>query len=313
MFENSDLINALFKATQNNPDMLSTLAAIREQNANAPMSEQAPVQAPPAFEQTHRNWLGRLADAVNIAYGNGQIYENRMRERDATRAMSGYATDPMAAINNLSQVPGMQETAAKLYDSVDDNRRQDEQVKRMSGLYDLKKDEYVYNRVASMMGGANEKNWSGLRSVALDLGNRYGVDVSNIVPESYDPDSIPYIQAGAIKPADQEKLKETAGYHAATIDTRKRGQDLTATYRQQRNAEDVRHHTVMENKPPRGAQPKPQPTSVMTKYGPAIISKDGTKMVVTREGKHYGYVKTGNANGKINWTPVGEVKIKGQQ
>jgi hypothetical protein len=279
-----------------------------------PISGEADAPAPDSavdivgFKPTHRNALGRIADVVLGAYGKGPVYETRMRERDAGNAMRGFVHDPLQSIAQLMTIPGQADKAAKLYDQYTDNQRMQESVTRQNNVFDMKKEELVYNRVAGIMRAADTpEKWVKARQIASMIGQKYGVDVDKIIPEKFDRDSIDFINQGQIKPIDAAKLEETKDYHGDIITTRERGQDLQHGDRQDDIAEDRRHHTVMENRP---RATKPAPQSVMTKYGPGIISKDGTRMLVMRDGKKYGYVKAGKNGNNINWVPAGEVEVK---
>src|SRR6185369_3075561 len=169
------------------------------------------------------------------------------------------------------------------------------------------------NRVASMMGAANKDTWGTMRQLDQSVPNKYGVSVDDIVPADYEPASIEYIRAGAIKPKDQERLEQSD----RRLDQGERRLDQG----DQRLTETNRHNTATEHQAAtneagsdaRHNSPaaKPQARSLMTKYGPGVISKDGTKMIVTRGGKQYGYIHTGKTpDGRDNWTPVGEIQMK---
>jgi hypothetical protein len=261
-----------------------------------------------------RTTLGTIADVLLSAL-SGHVatpFAEMKRNQNMQEAMEGFTQDPENTIRRIARFnPKM---ALELQEKYTDNTRQQGTLDRQNNVFDMQKEQLVYNRVAGMMGGANEGTWDKMRQMALAVGQQYGVDVSPYVPKKYDPDSINYMRNGAIKPLDQEKLAETHDYHGATITTRQRGQDIR--HGDAIRGQDLSHGDRVTAEAGRNARHtgpagKPTPRSLMTKYGPGIISKDGTKMMVSRGGKQYGYVHTGKtADGQDNWTPVGEIDVK---
>lgn len=286
----------------------------------------AGAQSPMAdtWQPHHRTTLGKIADITLALLGLPIAPFKKKEERDNMHeAMQGFATDPLRTIERISQIRGHEGDALKLYEQYVDDKRQDGNLSRQNNVFDLQKQDLVYKRVAGMMGAANEGTWGKMRSLALDMGNRLGVDVSPYVPEAYDPDSIEFIRNGAIKPIDQVKAEETHDYHGKVIDTRERGQDLShgdrvrgqnLSHGDRIRGQDLSHGDRVTNEAGRNARhndPKTRtkagvPPAVMTKYGPLVPSKsDPRKAILHHGGKTYGYT---NING--TWVPVGEVELK---
>lgn len=259
--------------------------------------------------------LGAIADAYLMSQGMKPGFSINRNQNDMISAMKGFTDNPERAIKRISQIPGMQEKAFDYYNTVDDNRRLQANLDRQNDVFDMKKEELVYNRVASMMGAANESTWSKMRDLAQSVANKYKVDISGLVPEQYDPDSIEYIRQGAIKPKDQERLKQS--------DRRLDQGDRRLDQGDARLNETNRHNQVTEgqaatNEAGRNARhnnpvarpPAAQASTVMTKYGVGQVSKDKTKMLIKHGDKYYLYLNAGTKNGQTNWVPQGEVVPK---
>jgi hypothetical protein len=257
--------------------------------------------------------LGALADAYLMSRGMKPAYADAREARNINEAMQGFADNPMAAIERLARVKGHEGDAWKMYENYVDDKRQQGNLDRQNNIFDMKKEELVYNRVASMMGAANKDTWGTMRQLAQSVANKYDVNVDDIIPTDYNPASIEYIRAGAIKPKDQERLEQS--------DRRLDQGDRRLDQGDQRLTETNRHNTATEhqaatNEAGRDARhnspaAKPQASTVMTKYGVGQVNKDKTQMLLKRGDKYYLYLKGGvNANGSINWVPQGEVHPK---
>jgi hypothetical protein len=268
------------------------------------MQPQAPAQPAvgPSMEiegwkPHHRTTLGFLADAVLMGLGSRVApFAKKVNDQNMQEAMEGFTQDPEHTIQRIAKInPKM---ALELQERYTDNTRMNGNLERQNAVFDMKKEDVVFNRVAGMMGAANEKTWPKMRQVATAIGNKYGVDVSSYIPETYDPESVEFIRNGAVKPIDKMKLDETTDYHDKTIKTRERGQDLTDARGQTRLKETGRHNQVMETRPAKASPVKPTGKNVMTKYGPGVVSPDGSKMKVYRNNTEFRYV---NVNG--TWVP----------
>jgi hypothetical protein len=178
--------------------------------------------AMPNWQPTHRNILGKLADALS----GTDTYEKRMQDRDMQSAMKGFADDPLAAIQRIAEIPGHAADAYGMYDKYVDNKNQTEVQTRQDRLADLRMDDYVYQRSASILSSANEQTWPRVRQIAIDAAKRRGVALD--IPEQYDPTFAESMFNGAIKPKD-----------IMTNTTRERGQDMRKEV--QERAQDLSH------------------------------------------------------------------------
>lgn len=257
-----------------------------------------------AWKPKDRTFLGKLGDALSVMSGGGTPFKDKRDEENMQNAISNFASDPLTAIRHIARIPGHQKEALALYEHYNDNQRQQGNLDRQNNIFDMKKEELVYNRVAGMMGAANPGSWAKMRNLAQTVADKYKVDITGLIPEAYDADSIEYIRQGAIKPKDQERIAqsdrrldqgdtriaETSRHNAAT-----EGQAVT-----NEAGRNTRHDNPVARP---AATSKNSP--FMTKYGPMVPSKDGTKGILKRDGKTYGYVKIND-----KWVPVGEVNVK---
>lgn len=259
--------------------------------------------------------LGAIADAYLMSQGMKPSFSQNRNQNDAISAMQGFTNDPMKAIKRLSQIPGMQEKAFDYYNTVDDNRRLRDNLDRQNNIFDMKKEELVYNRVASMMGAANEGTWNKMRDLAQSMANKYGVDISGLVPETYDPDSVEYIRQGAIKPKDQERIAQSdrrLDQGDRRLNQGDRRMDITESHNQATEKQAAANEAGRQNRHdnPVARPPAAQASTVMTKYGVGQVSKDKTKMLIKRGDKYYLYLNAGQHGNQINWVPQGEVVPK---
>jgi hypothetical protein len=255
---------------------------------------------PDNWKPHHAGILGQIAD-----YILGTHFGRENESRNMQGALEHFQTNPQEAINRLMQVNP--DAAVKLYDKVTDNNREQGTLTRQNRALDGVLENQVLNRTANMMGAANEKNWAQMREQAIAYGNSHGFDVSPYVSQTYDPDGVDLMRAGAVPVKAQIAQQETHDYHAATTDYRNKSLTERDNYHQERigidkdrvgiaqqnantsakNAgtsagrldETKRHNGVTETRlAANGA--KGSRGTVQTKYGPAVISKDGKTMTL---------------------------------
>lgn len=279
------------------------LGSSNSQNVDTthPMSNDDIVVSGDAWKPKDRTFLGKLGDALSLASGGGTPFKDKRDGENMRDAISNFASDPLTAIRHMSRIPGHEKEALALYEHYNDNQRQQGNLDRQNNIFDMKRDEMVWDRTASMMEAADPGSWDAMRNLAI---KRYGASAESLIPKDYDADSIKYIRQGAIKPKDQARIAqadqriaqgdtriaETGRHNAAT-----EGQAATnETGRQSRHDNPVARPTAPSKNAP-----------FMTKYGAMVPSKDGMKGILKRGGKTYGYVKIND-----KWVPVGEVNIK---
>lgn len=240
------------------------------------------------FKQTKRNIFGKIADGILAAYGQKPLYESRMRERDVRGAMEGFSSDPMTAIKRISQIPGMQDEAFKLYNQQQDNVRADGQLERQNKLFDMKYQEAIIDRIANMMGAATPQTWEAMRARAGEYAKAKGVDLPIDLPEKYDPDIVNMIRYGEVPVAKQMQQAETERYHSERLqdfDNSEAGKNARAAasragvesrFERSQSAAQQRFETKEQrlNKSKGGGVP------VQTPQGPGELSPDGSKLKV---------------------------------
>lgn len=256
-----------------------------------------------AWKPKKPTFLGRLADMFLMSQGKAPVFHNNRDEENMTDAMSNFASDPMTAIRRIARIPGHQKEALALYNEQNDNARQQGNLDRQNNIFDMKKEEMVYERVAGMMGAANPGSWSKMRDLAQTIGSKYGVDVSGLIPKDYDADSIEYIRQGAIKPKDQERIAQSDQRIAQGDKRIAVTQEHNAATEAQAATNETGRQNRHDNPVARSGTSAAKP--FMTKYGAMVPSKDGTKGILKHGGKTYGYVKIND-----KWVPVGEVNVK---
>lgn len=182
--------------------------------------DQTPIEID-AWKPHKRTTLGTIAD-IGLALLGLPIapFKRNVDRQNMQEVMQGFTHDPLQTIQRLATLPGHEGDALSLYDKYIDNQRMQGNLDRQNNVFDLQKEKYVYDRVASMMqaGSRDAKTWTKMRDFATNYANRFGVDVSSIIPESLDPDSIEFIRAGSVPVAKQEQLNETHDYHTERLE-----------------------------------------------------------------------------------------------
>lgn len=191
---------------------------------NRTVSDPGPVPAPPpgynedpsveplarevravseGFKPKKISFWGALGDQLLKHWGNEPAFQKNIDNKNMRKAMKGFTTDPMGTMERLSQIPGMETKAWDLFDKYTDNQRMQGNLDRQNRVYDSQNERIVFDRTAGMMGAANDQNWTQMRDTAIMMAKARGVDVSYLIPEQYDPDSVKFMQHGVTKPKDQ--------------------------------------------------------------------------------------------------------------
>lgn len=246
------------------------------------------------------SFLGRLGDALLMMNGNKPLFREKNNERNLQEAMQGFTSDPLATIQKISRIKGMEGKALDLYNQYVDNQRADAQAQ---ALQEYRKGMFR-DRVASMLGAVNEQNASRLLPLIKQSAERMGLDPTE-VPDTYDPDQIGMYRMGGMKVDQQIDNARDAAYKSArlgqideTIQSRERYQNARLGQMGATLSERERHNRAMENRPPASAR-KPSVSYVNTKYGPGEVSPDGKLMKIDREGGSVIYYNVGPNQWKL--------------
>lgn len=185
------------------PDMLTGPGGINEAGAvpdgNSSAAMEAIVQG---FKPKKISFWGALGDQLLKHWGNQPAFGPAVQQKNLRRAMEGFTGDPMDAISRIAQIPGMEGKAWDLLNQYQDNQRASGTLERQNRALDLQNERIMYDRVAGMMNVASPDTWKKMREQAIRIGQARNVDVSHLIPEEYDPDSVEFIRYGTFKPKD---------------------------------------------------------------------------------------------------------------
>lgn len=217
-------------------------------------------------------FLGLLADAYLKSRGMEPAYAPNLEERNLNEALSGFASDPMKAIERLARIRGHEQDAFKLYNMYEDNKRADSQV---DSLNDSRSEKYL-TRIGGMLRAVQKAKdpataYNQMKPVIQRYAQSRGVDVSDL-PDAYDPDAIDSYVMGAVSPEDQIRQEALDAYREEQLAIRKERLQQTGAATesliQHRNTQDTlagKRETRLQNKSPAAKPVKEQ--LIHTKYG----------------------------------------------
>jgi len=223
------------------PSPLQPQSAPQQAGAPAPS---APITVTAQGDTWHphkRTLLGTIADFALAAMGVPLFPFGKHNEnQNVHEAMAGYAANPLQAIHRLSEVGGHEFQAQKLKDSYDDGQLKEQDQERRNRLYDLANRKAADQTINAMLySAANAKDpasvWGPMREQALKYGDSYGIDYSDLIPDTYDPSYRDTLAMGGIPAPKQLAVGEQVRNH-----------DLQHEDRQANTGEMTRHHQVTE-------------------------------------------------------------------
>lgn len=194
-----DLIAGDPNPVQPNADPLGLDRVLMSQSA-VPDAQVPQVQD--TWKPTHRNILGRIADAMLIGHGQQPVYEKRMQQRDMESAMRDYDPgNPVPTIKRIAQIPGMADQAMKLYEQNDTDKERNQS----RNIRDAAKKDLINQRIGGIAGIANEKNFPDARQLMIDTVKRWGENPDDYdIPDSYNKDKLDLLSGGTITAKDQQ-------------------------------------------------------------------------------------------------------------
>jgi hypothetical protein len=266
----------------------------------------APQADPSGITVTGDNWqphkrttLGTIGDFLSVLAGGSQVFQASKDESNLREAMQGVFSDPKQAIERIARIKGHAGDAWKMYNEYTDNERAQGGLERQNRALDMRNDDYMFQQVAGMMGAANDKNWGQMRDLAIKRGQARGVDVSQLIPEEYDPTSVEFMRFGAIKPKDREKLKQgdrrlditedhnhTTEAQAATNEAGRNNRNATNEGGRNNRAAAAREAAAARQAAALAAKGKKQPDGshfVKTPQGDMSLSPSGQTGRITRD------------------------------
>lgn len=291
-------------------------------------------QRPDNWKPKHTSFLGQLADYILGTHINEQTIRENMEG-----ALQNLNTNPDQAIRRMAEFNP--QAAMELYQKVNSEKHWNAAADRQSALTDLQGAKAFMPMVAGMVqhistdaNGQPIQNidpnaWAAMKHQALTVAQHYHLSpdmVNDMIPDTPDPNvasalangSFPVYRQAALantvrhqgvmegigqQNAESNHVRAQAAMIGANNGTARVGID------QGNLSERINQDGIVDSQRQQALDKKPnQQTSVMTKYGPALIDPSGTTMHLKRGGKTYTYVKTGGQGGQVNWTPTGEVK-----
>jgi hypothetical protein len=235
-----------------------------------------------------RTTLGTIADVALSFLTGHEItpFRDKKGRENIQEAMEGFTSDPLQTIQRIARIPGMEGKALDLYEKYVDNNRMQQSVDRQNQVLGQRNDDYMYNQVAGMMGAVRPdgSNWKPMRDLAIKRAAARGVDVSSIIPEEYDQDSIDFIRYGSVKPKDQMKMEETNRHNTTREGQMQQGLDERASHNdvmegisEGRLGETRRHNNVTEGQGQTriNNSKNAKPRVVNTPNGPMELSPSG--------------------------------------
>lgn len=252
---------------------------------NSPQPQGGPTAGMPDWQPKKPTVLGAIADAYLMSQGMKPSFAEQRDLKNLQGAMGGFTEDPLAAIKRVGSIQGHADDAWKMYDQYQDNVRGSDTNDRQTRALDMRNDDYVFQQTAGMMGAATPDNWTQMRDLAIRRAQSRGTDVSSIIPETYDADSVKFMQYGAVKPKDQMVIKERKDYHDArlgqideTIDERGRHNQATENQQATNEAGRAGRAEARQNAPRKGA--KIPDKIISTKYGAGKVFNNGQNLSV---------------------------------
>lgn len=225
-----------------NPDPSQPPINVGAQN---PASREGLLRGGFSVGHTGGNILGLIGDALLVSAGRHPIYQDRVRRQRAGDAVEGLADDPLGVMKNLGHI-GEANAALGLYDKYNDNQRMDRSEARLNEDAAYRRDLQSGDRVASMLGVANEKNWSTLVPRVQAYAKSRGYDIPWELPEKYDSEFVDTIRNGSVKTKDQMTISNTQDYRNSRLGQIDRNLDSQITDRTERRGETGRHNLVNE-------------------------------------------------------------------
>ena len=153
-----------------------------------------------------RDILGSIGDALLVANNQDPMYAPAKKREDLNEAMYGFADNPMEAIKKISQFDP--QLAYAMNNEYQKQRIEAEKARFGSLKSEFDVREKVMSAATSLMNGANEATYKGLRERAIALGKRGGIDLSDSLPEVYSEEALNTFRAMGIDPdkyADNER------------------------------------------------------------------------------------------------------------
>lgn len=276
---------------------------------------QAQAQDTPSWEPTQITPHQAYIDRVLMKLGRHPVYQPLAAQQDLAKVMPGFQSDPMGTINKIAMIPGMADTAAKLYQDV----RTDNRLQGQADISQAAKKDLIMSRIGGMIGSAtNQATLDQARTMAGNyIQNVWGMNPDQFlgnVPDTYDKAQINAWREGLLTPEQQTQEKEAgtreqiaADYHSGMVQAAQERADAAKTnagaHEQavQYNHQDKQtQQTGVQNRFDE-KNPNLGGTTIMTKFGPGTLSKDGNKLIVPRNGTNTYWVKTNNGK---NWQRV---------
>jgi hypothetical protein len=314
--------------------LLSFLSKLSDSNAKGPLrGTHTPEEDPNSIVinggqkdpwKPHKDTiLGALADGIASYTGDGTPFQDERDKRNLHEAFDGFAANPMQAIRRVGQIRGQEKNAWDMRKSYVDDERQQGNLDRQNGVFDMQRKEKAYNLLANMMGAVrpgDKASWTAMRGKALkwlELNNLS--EMADMIPEDGDMSGAQVLQSGAVPVKNQMTIDETKRSHMANETLRGEGIQVQRERNsvmgaqggarigiaQQNANESARTHKTNEQlrqdeinrKPPT----KPGRAFISTKYGTGETSEDGKVMRIrvdpSRINDTKGHIKYLDADG----------------
>lgn len=230
--------------------------------------------------------LGTLGDALLVGTGHDPIYSERVKQQQIGDAMIDYTDNPERAIEMLSQVPGMGEKAAELWDGMQDRgmeaRVNEAKIKN-------EQDEYVgttHERALAYLGAATPTTYPQIKSIVDKWYSDRGIEPMFELPEVYDEDAITSLANGGIPITDQRKIAEDKRYNDLRIEDSRR-EEFGRNYREVfgQTMSNIRTDKVQDNTNARSAESNRTRREVAATRSSGGVNRPNIRIITGSDGK----------------------------
>lgn len=284
-------------------------------------SEDIPVTAD-GWTPNKESGIGRIMDTLLELRGRRPVFQDRTDDANLQSAMKDATKDDGPGIDQQKIINRVRkfnpDLADKMQDKFTTQQRLQSSLDKQDDVWNMKKEEMVRDRMASMMSAVkpdDKEGMSKMRDRVITYGKGKGFDLSDELPEDMNGFDYNAFRLGQIKVKDQEQLKQAdrrgdqkdrsldQGDKNITL----RGESIQVTKDHNAKTEAVadRNATTAENNSDK--RPDKRVRTYETKNGRLvaqdnkgyIIGPDGNKhLFITNDGTHWVHVNTVGPDGK---------------
>ncbi len=163
-----------------------------------------------------RDALGAIGDALLVGNDMAPMYQQEKQRQQINHAMQDFATDPMAAIARVAEIDPMKAREMLMERQEAEAQNAQRQSAADKNVWDSQGK--ALDMLGTLAGAANEATFPAIQQRLIDISQRGGLGLEEVIKNARTPEELANIAQGAISAKDRATLQDNREYRQSRLE-----------------------------------------------------------------------------------------------